>query len=227
MRVSRWAMPVLGAVLLFGSYGIAEATGTWVTSGKVAVVAGRLTPAELKGWMTIRQAAEGLGVPPADLLALVAAPAGSGVSVDTAVKDLEALVPGFSLTTFRATVTTWLATRGQGGGPTSASGATTQPSPTAAPSSAPPPPRGESATPDPTRAGTATGTGTGGGTASITGAMTLRQVAQATGVALARLIAECGLPAATDPDLPIKSLKETHPGFEVQTVRDAVTRIKG
>ena len=129
--VNRWVMPLLAVVLLFGTIGIAQASGNWVTSGRSAagmgmgggggdgsgagsgsgagggggaekaVTAGTLAPADLKGWMTLQQAADGLGMPLADLLALVGAPAGSGVDGGTAFKDLEALVPGFSLSDFR------------------------------------------------------------------------------------------------------------------------------
>lgn len=54
--------------------------------------------------MTLGQAADGLGMSLADLITLVAAPAGSGVDGSTAFKDLEKLVPGFSLTDFRPKV---------------------------------------------------------------------------------------------------------------------------
>lgn len=125
--VNRWMMPVLAAVLLFGTIGVAQVSGNWVTSGRTAtsgqaagsgagtgaggdaekgaVAAGSLIPADLKGWMTVQEAADGLGMPLADLLGLIAAPQGSAVTGATAFKDLEKLVPGFSLTTFRETVT--------------------------------------------------------------------------------------------------------------------------
>jgi len=115
-------MPVLGVLLLFGTIGVAQATDNWVTSGRTVagagsrtgaavgggsertVAAGSLRSADLKGWMTLRDAADGLGMPLADLLVLVGAPAGSGVDGTTAFKDLERLVPGFSLTDFRPKV---------------------------------------------------------------------------------------------------------------------------
>ena len=120
--VNRWVMPLLAVLLLFGTIGVAQATGNWVTSGRAvtaagsgmegsgeggaakAVTASSLGSADLKGWMTLQQAADGLGMPLADLLALVAAPAGAGVDGSTAFKDLEKLVPGFSLTDFRPEV---------------------------------------------------------------------------------------------------------------------------
>lgn len=120
--VNRWVMPLLTALLMFGTIGVAQVSGTWVTSGRTAagagggagddtgggadksVTAGTLTSADLKGWMTLGQAADGLGMSLADLITLVAAPAGSGVDGSTAFKDLEKLVPGFSLTDFRPKV---------------------------------------------------------------------------------------------------------------------------
>ncbi len=127
--VNRWVMPLLAALLMFGTIGVAQASGNWVTSGRTAagtggggagdgaggsegtgssadktVTAGTLTSADLKGWMTLAQAADGLGMPLADLITLIAPPAGSGVDGSTAFKDLETLVPGFSLTDFRPKV---------------------------------------------------------------------------------------------------------------------------
>ena len=60
---------------------------------------------------------------------------------------------------------------------------------------------------------------------SITGQHTLRQVAENAGVGLADLIAEAGLPPGVDVDVPLRTLRETVPGFEIQTVRDAVERV--
>ena len=41
--------------------GIAQATGGWTTSGRTAVVQADLTADDVKGWMTIQHAADGLG----------------------------------------------------------------------------------------------------------------------------------------------------------------------
>ncbi|MDV3222441.1 hypothetical protein, partial [Intrasporangium sp.] len=103
-RTSRWLMPALSLVLFFGAIGVAQAAGWWETSGRAAVPAGQMVVDDLKGWMTLQEAADGLGVPVDDLVALVGADEGAGVGPDTAFKDIEALVPGFELTTFRETV---------------------------------------------------------------------------------------------------------------------------
>lgn len=122
--VNRWLLPALAIVIFFGGIGIAQATGSFVTSGRTmgagerpggagagggsgsgsgaAVAAGSLTPESVKGWMTVQQAADGLGMPVADLVALIAPPAGVVVTPETPLKELESLVPGFSLAELRA-----------------------------------------------------------------------------------------------------------------------------
>jgi hypothetical protein len=71
----------------------------------VAPAAASLRPAELKGWMTLQEAADGLGMPVADLVAVIAPPAGVTLTPQTALKDVESLVSGFSLTQLRARLT--------------------------------------------------------------------------------------------------------------------------
>ena len=56
--------------------------------------------------------------------------------------------------------------------------------------------------------------------------MTLREVAAGAGLDVARLVEECGLPSGVDPDSTLKDLTTRVPGFEVQTVRDAVERLR-
>jgi hypothetical protein len=62
--------------------------------------------------------------------------------------------------------------------------------------------------------------------ATVTGQQTLRQVAEANHLELATLIAESGLPAGVDPGVPLRTLRDTVPGFEMQQVRDAVDRLR-
>lgn len=102
--LNRFVMPALALVLFFGTIGVSQATGSWVTSGRQVVATGTsLAVADLKGWMTLDQAATGLGMPVADLIALIDAPPGA-LSGATAFKDIEAIVPGFSIATFRTAV---------------------------------------------------------------------------------------------------------------------------
>ena len=201
MKVSRWVAPIAFLVIMFGLVGVAQASGQWITGGRQQVATGQqLTAADLKGWMTLQQAADGLGIPLPDLIALIGPPPGVTLNGQTAFKDLEGLIPGFELTSFRDTVAAHLT----GGTPTGVS--------TLAPTTPPAPSH------TPTGAGTATGT--------VTGSMTLRQVAKANGVDLAVLIAEAGLPAEINPDVPLRDFKNALPGFEIQAVRDAITPLR-
>ena len=211
-----WILPALFVAIMVGGVGIANATGVWVASGREVVVAGQaLGVDDLKGWMTLQQAADGVGVPVADLAA-IASPANPGlVSGATAFKDLEKLVPGFELSTFKEQVRAFLAARGTG--PAASA------SPTAAPAQTAP-----AASETPKGTGTPTGSGTpaASDTQTIRGSTTLRQVAATYGLDVARLAQECGLPADVDPDTTLKDLTATVPGFEVGTVRDAVERLR-
>lgn len=103
MKVSLWVAPVISVVVLFSSVGVATVTGDWVTGGREQVVHGvRLTVDDVKGWMTIQQAADGLGVPAWTILELIGpADPSSSLSPSTAFKDVESIVPGFALTTLR------------------------------------------------------------------------------------------------------------------------------
>nr|NLI51162.1 hypothetical protein [Propionibacterium sp.] len=212
-----WVAPIATVAILFGSIGIASATGAWVTSGKQQITAtSQLTVDDFKGWMTLQQAADGVGLDVATLITLVGAPAGVTITPTTAFKDLESLVPGFELGDFKERVRALV-----GGapapttGPTGGSTASPAPSPSVPASSVAPSP---SHTPSPT------GTGTGSG-ASITGQMTIRQVAEAYGLDPAVLARESGVPAGISVDAALKDLKNAVPGFEIQQVRDAVERL--
>ncbi len=129
--LNRWLLPTLALVVFFGVVGIASTTSAWVTSGRTLVaegsgagggsgesgepgagqgpgaeregpVAGSVSPDDLKGWMTLRQAADGLGIPLADLVAAIGPPAEVTLQPQTPLKDVEKLVPGFSLNGLRA-----------------------------------------------------------------------------------------------------------------------------
>ncbi|MCC6494897.1 MAG: hypothetical protein IT193_01420 [Propionibacteriaceae bacterium] len=102
MKVSLWVSPVVSAVVLFGSVGVATSTGAWVTGGREQVSQStRLTVDDLKGWMTLQQAADGLGIPVATLIELLDAPHGVSLAPSTPFKEVEGQVPGFELATFR------------------------------------------------------------------------------------------------------------------------------
>ncbi len=213
-----WVAPIATVAILFGSVGVAMATGGWVTSGKQVITATtRLAVDDLKGWMTLQQAADGLGVDVQALIGLVGAPAGVAITPATAFKDLESLVPGFELGDFKDRVRVLLGVPASSEPTASGTGGAAGASePTA------------SAQPTPTRSGTPTGTPTGSGSGAsgtITGQMTIRQVAEASGLDPAALAREAGLPATISLDAALKDLKSAVPGFEIQTIRDAVERL--
>jgi hypothetical protein len=203
--ILRWIAPLAFLAIMLGGVGIAQATGQWITTGRQQVAAGQqLTPDDLRGWMTLQEAADGLGMPVADLIGLIGAPQGVALTGATAFKDLEALVPGFDLTAFREVVRTRL---GRAANPTPA--ATAAASGTAAPTPA------ASTAPVPT-----------GTTPAITGSMTLRQVAEQNDLDPAALVAQAGFPQDVGLDTPLKDLRASIPGFEIQTVRDAVAALR-
>lgn len=211
---SRWLMPALSLTLLFGSVGVAQAAGWWVASGRESVAPETMTPSDLKGWMTLQQAADGLGVPVDDLIGLVGAPQGVAVTGGAALKDLESIVSGFDLTAYRDRVQAYLdgsaATAGAATSPTNAPSTALPTLPTGAPSPATP-------------TGTPTGTPEGG----VRGTMTVREVAAANGLDVSDLLAAARLPADLDPGTVLRDIQESVPGFEIQAIRDAVAALSG
>ncbi len=136
MRTSLWVAPVASVVILFGTIGVADAVGAWQTTGRQMFGSGQgpgggsgaeageprggggrrelapgetLAPDDLRGWMTLGQAADGLRIDREVLIGLVGAPDGVTLTPDTAFRDVEGLVPGFELSTFRETVRRHLA----------------------------------------------------------------------------------------------------------------------
>jgi len=110
MKVSLWVSPVVSAVVLFGSVGVATISGDWVTGGREQVAQkAQLTVDDVKGWMTLQQAADGLGIPVASVIELIDPPDAAGLGPTTVFKDVEAKVPGFELATFRERLREYLA----------------------------------------------------------------------------------------------------------------------
>lgn len=201
MKASRWWLPVIWVAVLLATIGAAQLLGAWQVSGRQEVVTGTLSVDDLKGWMTIQQAADGLGVPAEVVIEAIGGPAGV-VTSSTAFSAVEQVVPDFSLTTFREIL------RARLGGQS--------PAATAAPP-----------TTSPAVPATATvhPSGTPTSTNSVTGQQTLRQVAEDNGLDLVKLIAAAGLPSGVDPDVALRTLRDTVPGFEIGQVRDAVDRL--
>ena len=110
MKVSLWVTPVVSAVVLFGSIGVATISGDWVTGGREQIAQkAQLTVDDVKGWMALQHAADGLGIPVATVIGLIDPAAGAGLSPTTVFKDVEAEVPGFELATFREQLREYIA----------------------------------------------------------------------------------------------------------------------
>lgn len=102
MKVSLWVSPIVSVMVLFGSVGVATLTGDWVTGGRVEVSEiSRMSADDVKGWMTLQQAADGLGMPVAAVIELIDPQGAAGLSPKTLFREVESLVPGFQLTAFR------------------------------------------------------------------------------------------------------------------------------
>jgi hypothetical protein len=232
MKVNRYLIPVLAVLTLLGSVWVAKAAGVWQTSGRGDILldeAGEADPAGIRGWMTLTDISETYGVP-LDVLHIMI---GASVNVppETALKDLEKLVPGLEVGAVREAVAayaegTW-------------SPEEEAPLPAAPEAEIEPVPVME---PNPTGeaihvpAGPGDGTGAGSGTApelvlpadgsalpgsEIKGRMTIQEVVDLCQVPLDYLITALGLPADVEPSLQMRDLANQM-GIEVVTVREVV-----
>ncbi len=99
MRVNRFLMPVIVIAALLGTTLIAQAAGFWSTSGRDSTDLVNMSAADIKGWMTLQQVMDGLQLSQDELYAAGNIPL--DVPASTALKDLEPLVPDFSVAALR------------------------------------------------------------------------------------------------------------------------------
>lgn len=247
VRVNKYLMPVLVVVALLGSVWVAKAAGLWQTSGRGQVLldaSGQPDPAGIKGWMTLADVSETYGMPLDVLYVLIGVDA--GLPPETAMKDLEKLVPDMEVWAVREGVAaylagTWTPEMGRYEALVSSPEGQETPAPvqpTAAPETAAVPqpaplPTGEHV---PQGEGQGQGQGEGSGSgfvlpqdgsrlpgAEIRGRMTLQEVVDYCQVPLDYLVAELGLPEDVNGGWRMSELA-SQMGVEVQAVRDAVTR---
>ncbi len=102
MRVNPFLLPILVIVALLGSALIAQAGGFWSTSGRTAIDPATMTADDLKGWMTLQQVMDGLQISQEQLYTAGNIPL--DVPTTTALKDLESIVPDFSVSGLREAV---------------------------------------------------------------------------------------------------------------------------
>lgn len=219
MRVNPFLMPVVLIAALLGTVFLAQAAGAWSVTGRSTVSLTDLAPADIKGWMTLQQVIDGVGISKEELYALVNLPA--DLPASTALKDLEKLIPGFETSALRDALIA------RSGGVTPSAPAATEPptpeptvQPTLQPTTLPltptlhpsrtPLPAGEVLPAD-----------------QIKGRMSLREVSQQCAVPLDALYAALKLPPDTNPDTPLKDLVVQGTLDEVSTVQQAVATLQG
>lgn len=217
MRLNPFFLPVLAIGALLGTVWAAQALGQWSISGRADVDLEQLTPADLKGWMTLQQVMDGLTISQTDLYALMAIPA--EIPPETALKDLEPLVPDFEIVTLRDKLAAW-----QAGGPASEAPLPVPPSPTPLPA--------VTATPAPAALHAGTGpTPLPAGQVlpadQIKGRLTLAEVSAQCAVPLDQLLQALQLPAETDPALPVKDLIAQGRVADLAAVQAAVAALAG
>ncbi len=222
IRVNKYLVPALAVVALFGSVWVAKAAGAWQVSGRGQVLLdedGQADPLGIKGWMTLHDVSEIYGVPLAVVYEMIEA--GPEIPPETALKDLEKLVPGMEVSAVRAGVAAyqdglWTPVGGQHGAETSEQ----PPQPTPTPEHVP------------LGSGEGRGEGSGEGfslpqdgsrlaASEIRGRMTLQEVVDHCRVPLQVLIDEIGLPDDIDAGLGMRELPGLY-GIEVSTVREVV-----
>lgn len=247
MSVNKYVVPLLAIVLFLGTVGIAQATGNWIVSGKQMVDPGNLTAGtDIRGWMSLQQVADGMGMDVAQLYTLLGLPA--GITPDTALKDLEGIIPGFEVSTVREVVD-------GAQGSASAPDETVPPVPSvtpeaahAAPTPVPPTPTllpvaatapTATATLGHTPQGEGSGSGMGDGAgptplpagtllapADVKGRHTLAEIAGQGQVDLGDLLAALNLPADTESSLAVRDLVEKGLVTEVEDVRNALAALQ-
>jgi hypothetical protein len=241
IKVNRYLMPFLVLVTLLGSVWVAKAAGLWQTSGRGQILldeSGQADPQGIKGWMTLGEIADTYGLPLEALYVMIGA--GADLPPDTALKDLEKLVPGMEVSAVRAVVAayragTWQPEDGRyGGGDVVEDIPQPAPEPTVSPEPEAIAPEGEAHSPQGPGPGGGSGEGVGPGYAlpqdggplpgaQIKGRMTVQEVVDLCQVPLEVLIEELGLPEDLDTQLRMRDLANQL-GIEVTTVREVVDR---
>ncbi len=114
MKVNRWVMPILAVVLLGVTVGVAQAGGLWATTGRQMAGSGgggggggqgdgtgAGSAQVVKGWMTLQEAADAVGLPVRTVAELTGATEPASLDPATPLSQLEDVVPGFTMSTFR------------------------------------------------------------------------------------------------------------------------------
>jgi len=219
MRVNKYLLPILVAAALLGSFGAAQATGVWEVSGKQEISFGGLTSSdEVRGWMTLQQVADGYRLAVEDLYVMLNLP--PDLPAETALKELEGLIPDFETTTVREVIAAYLGESLASEAPVEPSGSTPEPTATPGPTPTPEAIVTEHAGPTPLPEGVVLPA------SEIKGRHTLVEVAEQCQVSLETLLAALSLPADADPNVALKDLAAAGSIESVEIVKDIVEKLQ-
>lgn len=255
MKVNKYILPSFTLLALLATVWIAQWTGQWIVSGKELVDVNNLTTTDdIRGWMTLQQVADGFAVEVSDLYTLLHLP--TDIPPETALKDLEGIVPDFEVTTVREALAPYaeganIAASDEEQTTTVSPPATTVAAAQSTATTTPTPVASVGAEDKATsemadtvvavpveEAHTAQGDGTGTGPtplppgeilagADIKGKQTLQEIVEQAQVPLDALLAALDLPADTDPTLAVRDLVEQGQIPEIEAVRTAVAALQG
>lgn len=228
MRLSKYAMPVVGIILLIGSVLVGQAAGMWKTVGdrQVALQAnGMPDPEGIKGWMTLESVSEQFHIPMSYLYEHLQLP--QDLPVETKMSEIEKVVDGFEVSTMRDLVSSY-----QADTTTQTADKNPEVSNQSLGNLAPVSTQTVETTSisrqdDPQNAVTDTNlhvTTGSGQSAGIRGRMSLAEAAKEGGVDVKALLDALGLSADTDTKSPMADIKDQL-GFEVSDVREAVEQL--
>jgi hypothetical protein len=173
-----------------------------------------MTPDEIKGWMTLQQVMDGLKISQGDLYAIGNIPA--DVPPETALKDLEGIVPDFEISTLRETLNEKL--NGEPTGETAP--IETTPQPTAPITATPQAQATVHTSPTPLPEGQILPAD------QIKGRMTLQEVSDQCAVPLNELLAALNLDASTNPNTALKDLVNAGKISEISAVQAVVAELQ-
>jgi hypothetical protein len=226
MRVNPLLVPGLFLGVLVGAILIAQLSGAWIVSGRTTIDTENLAVADIKGWMTLQQVIDGVHITREELYALVSIPA--DMPTTTALKDLEALVPGFETSTLRDALTAKL----ESAKATPDAASQPPPQPLAQPSTQP---SGQPSV-QPTAHLTLTTTPRPSATplpadqvlpaSEIKGKMTLREISDQCAIPLDALLKGLNLALNTDPNTQAKALVDQGLVSEVEQVQLVVATLQ-
>jgi hypothetical protein len=219
MRVNKYLIPVLVAIALLGSVGVAQATGAWEGSGKQEISSGGLVGSdEVRGWMTLQQIADGFGLGIEELYALLGLP--TDLPPESALKELEGLIPDFETSSVRELLAVYLGEAGAVAPAETPVVATPAATPTAAIPVTPEVIAMEHAGPTPLPAGAVLAA------SELKGRHTLLEIAEQCQVPLEALLAALKLPADFNANAAIKDLAAAGTIESVEVVRDVVLQLQ-